>query len=485
MRCLQDRVGIDAAYLLSKINFAKGKVDEAFFYAKNAVRLSSRLWAKLEKQAGSKLNKKEISTSEAETDALVEKLAAVDLSSGSEDCLKGYRIGSVYWPHFSSHCTALRQLSRISAHSGLYQDATYYAQQALDVSKAIGASRIASLIKAELGTYYIRGEQLEKGQQLLEEAGSEPPAIEKTVHDASLQYHLSILHRFRREPEDEYQMLDGCHTALMELSQTGTNGSPPRTNVDIAEIQTKMGELNIDNSTKSRPQRRTRRVHPSEKTSKRAEKAPARKVCEEPGAGAPSLSSHLRGEILRRQTAMLLSDNQLQEAAALLDTAEKLPQFKSGRIAQQIQRANLLLNQAIHKLTGHGVYCVLPESCVALPSIQSTTLPDNQRSSSSSTTHSAESPKKKSRARALGPKKRSRLVEDEFTAPLSIAQQNLHAMCPLALAYGSTMDGHVYSYLASRVSALSYATSKGDVTVEPLRTVQLKGMAPRLFSIRG
>lgn len=473
---MQDRVGIDSALLLSKIFFAKGEVDKAFSYAKNAVKLSSRLWARLEKYTDSKLDEKKNGSAIAETDSLVEKLAAVDLSSGSENRLRSYRVGSVYWPHFSSHCAVLRQLSRISSHCGLFQDATYYAQQALDVSNSLGASRIAGFIKAELGTYYIRGNQPEKGQKLLEEAGSELPVTEQTIHDVSLRFHVSTLCRYRRNTKDEYKMLDNCHRALVELSQTVAGVSDHQSESEIAEIQTRMSKLNIETTSKSRPQRKARRVHPSEKASKRTEKAPVPKVCDKSIAENPASLSHLRGDVLRRQAAIRLSDDQLQDAATLLDMAEKLPKLQIGQVSQQLQRANLWLNQAIKNLAGHGVYCVLPESCVALPSLQLTRLSNSPRPTSSSTTGSSRSHKKRPKAPSSEHNESTPLVKDDFVDILSIAQQKLDDLFPSEVSHGSTVDGHVYSYLASRISALSYATSKGDVMVDPLRTVQLKGM---------
>ncbi|KMU78437.1 separin [Coccidioides immitis RMSCC 3703] len=252
MRSCLDKIGIDAACILSRITFTEGKIGEATFYAKNAVKLSSRLWARLEKYSNLKTDKK-VADNIEEADALTEKLANVDLSSAGKEPAKGYRTGSVYWPYFSSHCTALQQLSRISANNGLYQDAVYYAQLALDASEALGATCLATLIKAELGSYNIRGNQVDKGQELLKALEAELPTVHETIHTVALRYHVSALHEFSGKLEEEYEMLDACHNALAELLRTGITELPCRPNSEIDEIQTKIKELSLDTRNESRP----------------------------------------------------------------------------------------------------------------------------------------------------------------------------------------------------------------------------------------
>ncbi|QVM13477.1 hypothetical protein D8B26_008085 [Coccidioides posadasii str. Silveira] len=462
LRSCLDKIGIDAACILSRIKFTEGKIGEAAFYAKNAVKLSSRLWARLEKYSNLKTDKK-VADNIEEADALTEKLANVDLSSAGKEPAKGYRTGSVYWPYFSSHCTALQQLSRISANNGLYQDAVYYAQLALDASEALGATCLATLIKAELGSYNIRGNQVDKGQELLKALEAELPTGHETIHTVALRYHVSALHEFSGKLEEEYEMLDACHNALAELLRTGITELPCRPNSEIDEIKTKIRELGLDTGKECRPQRKTRHAQRSGKTSKQSEKASATKTYGEPDLPRASSLLQLRGDILRRQAEALLSNGRLQDAGILLDEAEKLASSKNSHVSQCIRRANLYLNEAVHKLASHGVYCVLPESCIALSSVQQT---ESAQDLASSATSSASSPKKKS--------KPSRLVGEDFTGILSTARQDLYTFSPLAVTHCSTMDCHVFSYLTSKVSALSYATSKGGDFIDPFSTLQLK-----------
>ncbi|WEW58823.1 separin protein [Emydomyces testavorans] len=475
MRCLLDRMGIDAAYLLSRIAFVKGGMGEAAFYAKNAVKLSSRLWTRLEKY-GSLRTEKHTDIAGVETDVLAEKLAAIDLSSEIDDFRKNYRAGSIYWPHFSSHCTALRQLSRVSACNGLYQDAIYYTQQALDVSKALGASYLATFIKAELGSYFIRGDQLEKGRLLLEAANAESASFEKSIHLGSLWYHVSTLHRYRGELEDECQKLDACRSVLMELPRSRFDEFFFRHNNGIAEVQSKLDELRIDTKMEPRPQRRTKRGQQSGQHGKRVEKSPVTEMIAEP---KPVSLSRICYEILHRQAAVLLSDHRHHDAAVVLDEAERLLNSKNDQAAQCVQRTSLLLSEAVHKLASHSVYCVLPESCLALPSVQIPKVTGSQHS----ITHTSKPLKKRTKLPALNSKKPSQLLGEDFTEILSTAKQYLYAMSRFAVDHASTTDGHVFSYLISKVSALSYVTSKGSVTVDPLSTVQLKGKRTLLFSV--
>ncbi|KMP04875.1 separin [Coccidioides immitis RMSCC 2394] len=340
--------------------------------------------------------------------------------------------------------------------------------KSLDASEALGATCLATLIKAELGSYNIRGNQVDKGQELLKALEAELPTVHETIHTVALRYHVSALHEFSGKLEEEYEMLDACHNALAELLRTGITELPCRPNSEIDEIQTKIKELSLDTRNESRPQRKTRHAQRSGKTSKQSEKASVTKTYGEPGLPRASSLLQLRGDILRRQAEALLSNGRLQDAGILLDEAEKLTSSKNSHVSQCIRRANLYLNEAVHKLASHGVYCVLPESCIALSSVQQT---ESAQDLASSATSSASSPKKKS--------KPSRLVGEDFTGILSTARQDLYTFSPLAVTHCSTMDCHVFSYLTSKVSALSYATSKGGDFIDPFSTLQLKVFVKR------
>ncbi|EEP77036.1 predicted protein [Uncinocarpus reesii 1704] len=469
IRNFLDRIGIDAAYLLSRITFAEGKMDQAIFYAKNAVKLSIRLWGRLEKYAG--LNKKGDSVKEG-VDTIADKLSTLNLSTGSVKLVKGYRTGAIYWPYFSSHCTALRQLSRISAYNGLYQEAVYYGQLALDAAKALGASFIAAFIKAELGSYNIRCNELEKGQQLLEEANSDSATADRSIHKIAVTYHLSALHKYTGELEEEYQMLDECNKALMECFQHENNPLACQLDGRVAEVQNNLEKLTIETKMVSMPQSKAKRNNQPRKPNKRPEKTLATKTTRGQEILRPSLVSQFRCEVLHRQVAAMISSQRFQDASDLLNEIEKLPISKNGLVAQCLHRASLHLNEAVHKLLSHAVYCVLPESCIALLSIQTTGSMSNQPPLTS-TAHVSKTPKTPKQS-ALGSKKPSRLVREDFTDILSTANQSLHSTFPLAVTHDSTMNVHLLSYLTSRVSALSYATSKGGIAVDPSCTVQYK-----------
>ncbi|KAI1908000.1 separin protein [Ophidiomyces ophidiicola] len=475
IRCLVDRMGVDGALLLSKISFSQGKMHDTVFYAKTAVKLGSRLWARLEKHGNFKIANK--SVEDPELNPLTEKLAAIKLSPGCESKIQTHHFGSIYWPHFSSHCFALRQLAQVSAHIGLCQDAIYYAEQALEVANALGATNTATFIKAELGDYYVRSNQVEKGHRFLEEADTESSSLELTIHYVALRYHVSKIYQSRGENEAQLEKLHFCPQALVQVIQKAVEILP--SNNDVIRLQKKISKLAVSD-TKPRPHRQTKRPQKSGNTSKPTDTVLNSQSCQMVSNNLlPCLISRLRGTLIRRKASALISHQKTRDAMALLDEAKTLTELKTEHVMQDLCRANALLSETINKLANHGVYCVIPESCIALPSVQK--FEGSQRAKAGAT-RSLKASKRNTKP-VLSNSKKSQLEED-FTRLLSTAKTCLDSVFPSIVTHGSTKDIHLSAYLSSKLAALSYATLNSNATINLNDTVKLREIGRSLAFIR-
>lgn len=454
-RAVLERLVVDACYILSRLSFAQGKIDDAVFYAKRAVKSSSRLWARLEKYAGSKIEKSSATNDTSEV--LADKIANLSLSSSENPQPASYAQGSIYWPHFISHCTALLQLSRVSRHNGFFQDAVYYGEQALSVSESVCSGSLTTFIRAELGSYWLAGGQLQKGRDLLEEARDGFSTVENSIQTVTLATHLTSLYTLDDEIEEGYNNLGNLCQTLLDLSSSDfVNALDPFWTPDI--IETKMKQLTIkpkstkgaDRPTRSRSVRQTRQTRQPTR-SKHRPRSPSLSKRETRTNISPF--SQLQGEILRQQATLLLSSQHLTTANTLLDEIDQLPKSNVDQVIHRVCRMQHLLAQSLQELAAHSAYCVLWESTISIPSIRAVgnnlkELPQPLK---------REKPSARRVKAETSSKTPSPRHKPDCSHALSEAMQSMGDFAPLA-QYGSSKDCHNASYLSGRMSMLSFAT---------------------------
>jgi separase len=459
-RITWERLAANAAYVQSRLHFAKGTIDHATFFAKNTVRLNNRIWARLDKLANKRCDKPVYDASASDIDTLADKMLTVSLCS--EDSIsKSYRSASMYWPHFSAHHNGLINLSLLSAHNGLFQDAIYFGEQALKVGKAVGANASVAFAQAHLGDQWIRGGYDQKGQELLDAAVEASKEFDMDVDVASINSCLSTLHKAQGRAEKETQVLDTAHKALLEISR-----------MDFLEIcypfcaeagsKCKLGQLSVESNSKPRNPPKSCRPR-SRRIPKSTQVEQWRKdvtTSQDNNTTEFSIISRLRGDLLRQQTVSLLMSQRFDGAWVFLDEAERLPKSKLGHVSQRICRAQYLLADAIQRLSTHAVYCVIPESTISFPAIYSTARSTGECSLVSSSHYgNISSSAKRGKKPQASLRIRPHVPTEGFAELLSSAKDSLSDICSSAPLFCPTRDSHCISYLLCRISMLSYATT--------------------------
>lgn len=453
----------DATSLLSRVSMYNGDLTQATYHAKSAVKLSSRIWARLDKYAKKKGDRSGSSTPEQEVETVTNRIAAIDLSSSTDAALsEDYYKGSLYWPHFAPHCNTLVHLSQIAAHVGLFQDAIYYGEQVLEIGKSIGSKYSVAMVRAELAKYQALGGQLAKGENLLSQALGDSEIFDKCIDTILFDVSMSYQYGQSGKPGDENTILaSACHTVVEISNDTFAGSLDPFNETPVAEIANKVEELNIRSSSRNTRTVRVRQAkRPVAESSGRTKKAPLQKG--QSLAKSP-LFSKLQGDLLRRRAMALLACQKLSDANALLDEDNGFSTSGLAEVAQSITRSECLLATAIRKLASHGVYCVLRESPISLPSIQAqgTTTTGGRSTTKRKASASATTTTRSTKTSALN----SRSVpvpSDEFTPLLSSAKKLLSDIAASATVHGSTVDIHALSFLLGRISMLTYATTSKD-----------------------
>ncbi|PYH48825.1 C50 family peptidase [Aspergillus saccharolyticus JOP 1030-1] len=456
-KILWERLVADAAFMSSRLSFAQGSVNDALFFAKLSVRLNCRIWAKIEKLSQKKQDKMIQANENSELETVVEGMAKLEVAQAAPVPNPVYSQGAPFWPHIGSHHTALLNLASLSAHHGLFQDAIYYGEQALKINKSLNANVRLIASQAQLGSHWIFGGHLSEGQALLEAAESLSKQLESSVELVSLQIGLASLYRAHgRHLDEQRALLEADRIMTLVTSPDGLDAS-----VTITALEEKMKKLQVQGTVRKTRQRAATTTTTTRRTRATTVCASsASKTAETPVAASQSQSTsllHLKSEILRQQAACLRTLRDFEKASMTLDDARRFATSRDSQISLQIGESEHLLADAIRHFASHAVYCVLPESTISLPSLESPSkAPSKSSTGKATSTRRTRAP---ARTPARSMRAKSAKSTEDFSVMLSKAGESLNAIFPTATTLGSTLDSHAASRLMSRIFMLSHVTA--------------------------
>lgn len=467
-----ERLVADAAFINSRLSFAQGSITHALFFAKLSVRLNCRIWAKVEKLAQRKQGKVLQASSgnggsnNPELDSMIEGVAKLDVSQSSSlmpDSAVSYFQGAPFWPHIGSHHTSLLNLATLSAHHGLFQDAVYYGEQALKVNKTLNANVRLVESQTQLGSHWVYGGHVAEGQELLESAAKMAKHFDSSIELISLQMSLASLHRAQGEHRDEHRALQEADKIMTEvISSELSDDASVSSGVD--DLEDKMDKLRIrpgsrraqqTKTTTTTTTRRTRARSASTRTASRKDPSPS----EDSSAVESKSLLQLRTDLLRHQAGCSRALRDFDAATDLLGNARQYALSRDSQIALHLGESEHFLADAIRNFATHSVYCVLPESTISLPSLESPKKVDNDEEEPSTAKTPAT---RRTRAPARNPRSKTPKTSEDFAVMLSKAGDCLGNIFPTATTIGSTLDSHAASRLMSRISMLSQTTAPGS-----------------------
>ncbi|KLJ07565.1 hypothetical protein EMPG_16955 [Blastomyces silverae] len=421
--------------------------------------IDQAIWAKLDRVSDMKRGKA-FETSDSDIDVLSNKVKAISLSSENDSVRDGYREGSLYWPLFTSHYVGLVNLSKLSAHNGLFQDCVYFGEQALKICKAIGATSSASSIQAELGKAWLRGGHIEKGQELLDIVSRTSNSLDQSLDIVSLHMTFSLLYRLQGNPEERTKSLQLAHRTLLDIS-AHSMAEPTDAVSSEPDLEGKLSQLTIKAKSQSRRaptlrQTRARRAKTADNIPPTS-KVPTGSTAET--ALSPRSFLRFQVDLLHQQVLDLLSAQEFPEASTLLEQAEQLPKCKTRETSHLITKAQHVLSNWIQRLSSHSVYCVLPESTISLPSIYlAEKVKEDKPSSTGSRSTKRLAPATRTRAATSTAKSHARASPKDFADMASTASSLLPTMSTSAPIYGSTHDNHNVSSISGQICMVSNAT---------------------------
>ncbi|KAK5717584.1 separin protein, partial [Elasticomyces elasticus] len=460
-----ERLVADAAFINSRLSFAQGSITHALFFAKLSVRLNCRVWAKVEKLSQRKQGKAlQASSNNPELDSMIDGVAKLDVSQTSPstpDSAVSYFQGAPFWPHIGSHHTSLLNLASLSAHHGLFQDAVYYGEQALKVNKTLNANVRLVESQTQLGSHWVFGGHVAEGQELLESAAEIAKQFDSSIELILLQMSLASLHRAQGQYRDEHSALQEADKVMNEViaSELSDNASVSSSVDDLEEKMDKLriraGSRRAQQPTTTTTTRRTRATSASTRSASRKTPSPS----EDSAVESKSLLQ-LRTDLLRQQAGCSRALRDFDAATDLLGNARQYALSRDSQIALHLGESEHFLADAIRNFATHSVYCVLPESTISLPSLES---PKKGGDDDDEEPSNVKTPAtRRTRAPARNPRSKTPKTSEDFAVMLSKAGDCLGNIFPTATTIGSTLDSHAASRLMSRISMLSQTTAPGS-----------------------
>jgi separase len=362
-----------SAFLNSRSELERGNLNAAVFHAKHCVKLSSQIWAGMQRTLGHDRLRKQQESNESTLDSLVDEFSSINISNGATSERSACR-GAAFWRYVSIHCEALVHLSSLLANCGLYQDAVYYADQAQHVAQAVDSPFYVFIASTLLLAHLRKGGDVDTSQETVRMRQPLPEADHTSISVISTCVYLAeasisageftAASEAIEEATQRLSMIGPGHiTAPATTSETDESSSKPVVRTSTRP-KSKSRAKTVDKSAQiaakansARPRGKERRIPALETIAK-----------EEPTLLVTSAKFQTTINVLKAH--IMLSSGEGQDALSVLAECKDISSFRPDFIRRRLIEARTILNEFFESVSADAVHCVLAETTIAFPSLQ-------------------------------------------------------------------------------------------------------------------
>lgn len=366
----QMKVLCQSAFLHSRSELERGNLNGAVFHAKHSVKLSSQIWAGMQRALGHDRLRKHQDSNESTLDSLVDEFSGINISNNATS-ERSASSGTAFWQYVSIHCEALVHLSCLLANCGLYQDAIYYADQAQHVAQAVDSPFYIFIASTLLLAHLRKGRGVNTSQDTVR---TKRPPLEAD--------HTSIIVISTCVYLAEASISAGEFTAASEAIEEATQrlsmiGPGNTTAPATSEADESKPVVRI--STRPKSKSRAKTANKSTQIAAKANSArpqgkerrnPAFETIakEEPIPLVASAKFQTTINVLKAH--IMLSSGEGQDALSLLAECKDISSFRPDFIRRRLIEARTILDEFFESVSADAVHCVLAETTIAFPSFQ-------------------------------------------------------------------------------------------------------------------
>ena len=306
------------------------------------------------------------------TEAIVEDVESLSLSRDiplAQSTRDVKLPSSSVWIFVNPLFRGLLHLSRLYAHHGMFQETTYYAEQAYKLVNFIGSETYVARSLTAQGGAWLYGGILDKASDLLMRARDLTSSSQDNQTSVVLNCHLASLHKMLEDRDAELEAFSNASKTLEILRSVDYINCLDYVKDSTAIIGEELSRLAI----KPRKGLALRKVTTGKRTVPKKTQASSRSLVELCISvfNKCILVVSLRGFFLRQKAEAFMSRNCSDEAIIILKEAEGFPPKYVDSIDQSIAMAKQLLLQSLEEMTVDSVYSVLQNSTISFPSILS------------------------------------------------------------------------------------------------------------------
>ncbi|RKF58238.1 Separin [Golovinomyces cichoracearum] len=456
----------NAHVLSSKLALERGLVQTALGHAKQSVQLLRRTWNTIEENMNHKANIVD-NNSRSDLNEITKEFSNMSLknlsqsSSSSSGTSHDY---TLFWTIITPLFHSLKHLSSIFGHHGMFQETVYYADQAYKLAKQVKSDIHLAISGTDLGNIWLRGGNLSKGSELLNEAKSILPSSEKSKLAALLSFNLGMMHGLQGDNDVELSLYNDAIIILNSIIR--------KEHILSIEILLEANDITEDQVPLKKGTNQKKTL--TKKTIIRNKPATRSNLAINPKSRVESNSSlaieyphllALRSLIIREKARVLVLQKRLADASKLLIEAETT--FSSlDKVSHGLAIGRNLLVQSLNQMDADPVYSILQDSTISFPSIlgASKTVRNGENQPVSLT-----SPRKVITTRSSGERSHLKNSSDNFFDKLRRALDYLRDTLSTALIVSPTALIYKISHLLNSVALLlsTAGQAKGKSITHP------------------
>ncbi|KIW56208.1 hypothetical protein PV05_04886 [Exophiala xenobiotica] len=347
MRLREQTILCRAAMVASRLAHSRGQLLEATTNGRQAVKIAAAIWMSIEKLWEAHDTVQREDSNDSQLHNLTVDLSKLDLSLQHSPQLTVH--AARLWPQVMLYIDAFRNLAYLTAHSGLYQDAIYFYEQALKVATKTMQSSLTRLISSELALVHARASQPDKASTTVEHM-----LPVSNTHDTSVVQALTAIN------QSEAHLLLGDVSLCRQYFLEATRLLPTR----------KTPQKQIEDHPKGKAKGLKAPSRASVTKSSARPKGRSTVVLEAPSPNPLSASarSQLAKEAEEQLSALRIKLN-LAEGSSDVTLHDEAPARSDGKesLRNATMKALSLVRQALKMLSEDAGTNVLAETAMALP----------------------------------------------------------------------------------------------------------------------
>ncbi|KAI7280935.1 hypothetical protein KC345_g4466 [Hortaea werneckii] len=470
-----------------------GALEEALGAAKSAVRLLTSAWAAIERSLSddSSQSVAEVVTMEPDrpkhdaANGLVSGISKLQLKPLDDKAAKAPEKGAAFWGLAPPMCKALMRLSDLYAHHGLFGDADYYSERAVNIAESVGSKPITLKTRCQRVRLLANAGRFDDATLCLEVV-DQSEFRDNPILQIDLQGTKGILLCKEGSLRQATQAYDCALQSVRRMQSTAPARNLERLESEEQTLAAKIADLKIKSQSKTdavdagrkKPSTRTARPKAPNKARKPAAAASTSQATggrgktktapgEEPTA-IPYLLNKLKRQLLLEKGLVVIQSGCNNEVMSIIeDTASTI----TGTLQQRQLQFQYLMRKANETLESDISYNMLPESTISFPAI----VRQGRKLSSEGTSRPSllPSPLKNSDGLVVAakPPARSRQGAQGLTDLLLAARDCLIGTRSASLKFSSTAETYrECSMLSSTTLLLSAAGfSDSQLKLHPIR----------------